>query len=71
MKRILIAGALLLLPGIAMAGPSWTGTQIGADPQEAPTLRHDYTYAFNCSTGGAGSLLVGAVAAGLLVRRRK
>jgi len=69
MKRILIAGALLLLPGVAMASP-WTGTQIGADPQATPTLRHDYTY-FNCSTGGAGSLLVGAVAAGLLVRRRK
>jgi len=70
MKRILIAGALLLLPGIATAGP-WTGTQLAIDPQTTLRLHHNFDYGFNCSTGGAGSLLVGAVAAGLLVRRRK
>lgn len=65
MKRVLIAAALLLLPGIAMAGP-WTDKH-HIDPHV--TLTSDY--GFNCSTGGTGSLLVGAVAAGLLIRRRK
>ena len=85
MKRTILA-ALLAFPALAFAG-SGTKWQSDKElqiremvPSHETTVRSDTEFqiretaiesGFNCNTGGASSLLVGAALIGLVARRRK
>jgi MYXO-CTERM domain-containing protein len=69
MKRLILGGAfaMLLVPSVVMATPATTHV----DLRNAVIDPGDHHPDFTCSTGGATSLLVGAAALGLLLRRRR
>jgi uncharacterized protein (TIGR03382 family) len=69
MKRAIFASVLAMLLGAttsATARPSRSDAVRGAI--DHATMRYDQ---FNCSAGGPTSLLVGAAALGLVLRRRR
>ncbi|MBS1118595.1 MAG: hypothetical protein H6Q90_823 [Deltaproteobacteria bacterium] len=70
MKRFILGGAIAMLlgPAVALANPILSHTH----GSFAYNVRDGgFTEPVSCNTGGATSLLVGAAALGLVLRRRR
>jgi uncharacterized protein (TIGR03382 family) len=67
MKRLIAATfAMMLLPAVAVAGPKWTDGRTDVEMRmQGPSD------SYSCNAGSPTTLLVGAAALGLVLRRRR